>query len=155
VDRRTRPLEFSVGDHVFLKVSPRKGVKRFGKTRKLAPRFVGLFEILERIGEVAYRLALPPQLSSIHNVFHVSMLRKYQPDPTHIIDWGELEVDEELSFEAIPIQVLDRKEQVLRNKTIPLVRILWQTGNVQEETWELETEMRNKHPELFTNSGTF
>ena len=154
-DRRRRPLEFMVGDFVFLKVSPRKGVQRFGKSGKLAPRFVGPFEILERIGEVAYKVALPPQLSNIHNVFHVSMLRKYHPDPTHVIDWGEFEVDEQLSFEIRPLQVLDRKEQVLRTKTIPSVRILWQNGNAQEETWELETEMRNKYPELFSTLGKF
>ncbi|CAL8089942.1 unnamed protein product [Prunus armeniaca] len=89
-DRRRKPLSFNVGDYVFLKVSPRRGVKRFGKTGKLALRFIGPFEILERIGEVAYKLALPPQLSNIHNVFHVSMLRKYESVPTHVLDWGEL-----------------------------------------------------------------
>ncbi|CAL9030488.1 unnamed protein product [Prunus brigantina] len=82
-DQRRKPLSFYVGDYVFLKVSPRRGVKRFGKIGKLAPRFIGPFEILERIGEVAYKLALPPQLSNTHNVFPVSILRKYEPDPTH------------------------------------------------------------------------
>jgi len=76
-DRRIRPLEFSVGDHVFLKVSPMKGISRFGMKGKLSPRFVGPFEILERIGDVAYRLALPPKLGNLHDVFHVSILRKY------------------------------------------------------------------------------
>ncbi|CAL8153029.1 unnamed protein product [Prunus armeniaca] len=93
-DRRTRPLKFNIGDHVFLKVSPRKGVKRFGKSGKLAPRFIGPFEVLQQIGEVAYKLALPPQFSNVHNVLHVSMLRKYEPDPAHILDWGELNIDE-------------------------------------------------------------
>ncbi|CAL2240309.1 unnamed protein product [Prunus armeniaca] len=151
-DRRSKPLSFNVGDYVFLKVSPRRGVKRFGKTRKLAPRFIGPFEILERIGEVAYKLALPPQLSNIHNVFHVSMLRKYEPNPTHVLDWGELNLDEELSFEERPIQILDHKEQVLHTKIISLVKVLWLHGNTEEATWELETEIRKKYPELFSNS---
>ncbi|KAL6192197.1 hypothetical protein ACLB2K_038584 [Fragaria x ananassa] len=153
-DRRTRPLEFEVGDHVFLKVSPRKGIQRFGKTGKLAPRFIGPFEILERKGEVAYRVALPPQLSSIHNVFHVSMLQKYEPDPTHILDWADLDVDEQLSFEDRPIQILDRKDKVLRTKSIPIVKVLWQHRNMEEATWELETEMRENYPELFMDLGT-
>ena len=85
-DTRRRPLEFEVGDHVFLKVMPKRGVIRFRKRRKLSPRYIGPFEVLERVGAVAYRLALPPSLSSIHEVFHVSMLRKYTPDPTHIVD---------------------------------------------------------------------
>ena len=83
---RRRPLEFEVGDHVFLKVMPKRGVVRSGKRGKLSPRFIGPFEILERIGVVAYRLALPPNMSGVHEVFHVSMLRKYTPDPSHVVD---------------------------------------------------------------------
>ena len=85
-DIRRRPLEFEVGDHVFLKVMPKRGVIRFGKRGKLSPRYIGPFEVLERVGAVACRLALPPSLSSVHEEFHVSMLRKYTPDPTHIVD---------------------------------------------------------------------
>ena len=83
---RHRPLEFEVGDHVFLKVMPKRGVVRSGKRGKLSPRFIGPFEVLERIGIVAYRLALPPNMSGVHEVFHVSMLRKYTPDPSHVVD---------------------------------------------------------------------
>ena len=90
---RRRPLEFKVGDHVFLKVMPKGGVVRFGKRGKLSPRFIGPFEILERIGVVAYRLALPPSMSGVHEVFHVSMLRKYTPNLAHGVDWGQIEVD--------------------------------------------------------------
>ena len=90
---RRRPLEFEVEDHVFSKVIPKRGVVRFGKRGKLSPRFIGPFEILERIGTVAYRLALPPSMSGVHEVFHVSMLRKYTPDPAHVVDWGQIEVD--------------------------------------------------------------
>ena len=85
-DIRHRPLEFEVGDHVFLKVMPKRGVVRFGKRGKLAPKYIGPFEILERVGTYAYRLALPPSLSGVHEVFHVSMLRKYTPDPAHVVD---------------------------------------------------------------------
>ena len=82
---------------------------RFGKSGKLSPRFIGPFEILERIGEAAYRLALPPQLSGVHDVFHVSMLRKYEPDPSHVLDWTDLEVDEDASYEERPVRVMDRR----------------------------------------------
>ena len=88
---RRQPLEFKVGDHVFLKVMAKRRVVRFGKRGKLSPRFIGPFEILERIGTVAYRLALPPSMSGFHEVFHVSMLRKYTPDPAHMVGWGQIE----------------------------------------------------------------
>ena len=108
-DRRRQPLPLRPGDHVFLKVSPRRGVLRFGKKGKLSPRFIGPFEILDRVGEVAYRLALPPQLSQVHNVFHVSMLRKYQENSSHsshILDWKEIEVDQDVSYEEQPLHIL-------------------------------------------------
>ena len=79
-------MEFSVGDHVFLKISPKKGLMHFGHSRKLSPRFIGPFEILDRVRAVAYRLALPLRLTNVHNVFHVLMLRKYEPDPSHVLD---------------------------------------------------------------------
>ena len=85
---RRRPLEFEVGDHVFLKVMPKRGVVRFVKRGKLSPRFIGTFEILERVDTVAYQLALPPSMSGVHEVCHVSMLRKYAPEPAHVVDWG-------------------------------------------------------------------
>ncbi|KAL5573266.1 hypothetical protein UlMin_022863 [Ulmus minor] len=124
-DKRRRPLEFQVGDLVFLKVAPMKGVMRFGKKGKLSPRYIGPFEILERIGKVAYRLALPPELLSVHNVFHVSMLRKYISDPSHILEHEPIKVHEDLSYEEQPVQILDRKDKTLRNKVIPLVKVLW------------------------------
>ena len=111
-DVRCRPLEFEVGDHVFLKVMPKRGVVRFGKRRKLSPRFIGPFEILERIDTVAYRLALPPNMSGIHEVFHVSMLQKYTPDPTHVVDWGQIEVDTDGTFEEGSVCIVDSRDQV-------------------------------------------
>ena len=117
-------LEFEIGDHVFLKVMPKRGVVRFGKRGKKLPRFIGPFEILERIGTVAYRLALPPSMSGAHEVFHVSMLWKYTPDPAHVVDWGQIEVDTDGTFEEGPVCLLDSSDQVLRRKTVRIVRVL-------------------------------
>ena len=97
----------------------------FGKKGKLSPRYVGSFEIIERIGEVAYRLALPPALSRLHDVFHVSMLKKYLHDPSHILSYESLDVDPKLTYEAKLVEILDRKDKVLRNKIVPLIKVLW------------------------------
>ena len=112
-DIQRRPLAFEVGNHVFLKVMPKRGVARFGKCGKLSPKFIGPFEILERIGTAAYQLALPPSMSGVHEVFYISMLRKYTPDPTHVVDWGQIEVDTYGTFEEGPICILDSRDQVL------------------------------------------
>ena len=127
-DVRRRPLEFEVGDHVFLKVMPKKGVVRFGKSGKLSSRFIGPFEILERVGIVAYRLAIPPSMLGVHEVFHVSMLRKYTPDPSHMVDWGQIKVDTDGTFEEGPVCIVDSLDQVLRCKTVRLVLVLWSEG---------------------------
>ena len=123
-DRRRRPLEFEVGDNVFLKVMPKRGVVRFNKRGKLMPRYIGPFETLEMVGTIAYRLALPPSLSGVHEVFHVSMLRKYTPGPTHVVDWGEITVDNDGTFEEGPVHFLDSRDQVLQHKTVQLVKVL-------------------------------
>ena len=154
VDVRRRPLEFEVGDHVFLKVMPKRGVVKFGKRRKLSPRFIGPFEILERIGAVAYRLALPPSMSGVHEVFHVSMLRKYTPDPAHVVDWGQIEVDTDGTFEEGPVCIVDSRDQVLWRKTVRLVLVLWRHYGVEEYTWEREDTMRATYPFLFRDEGT-
>ena len=112
-DVRRRPLEFEVGDHAFLKVMHKRGVVRFGKRGKLSPRLIGPFEILETIGTIAYRLALPPSMLGVHEVFHVSMLRKYIPDPAHVVDWGKIEVDTDETFEEGPVCIVDSRDQVL------------------------------------------
>ena len=112
-DVRRRPLEFEVRDHVFLKVMPKKGVIRFGKRKKLSSRFIGPFEILERVGTVAYRLTLPPSMLGVHEVFHVSMLQRYTLDPAHVVDWGEIEVDTDGTFEEGPVCIMDSRDQVL------------------------------------------
>ena len=124
-DRRRRPLQFDMGDHVFLKVMPKRGVIGFSKRGKLLPRFIEPFKVLERVGVVAYWLALPSSLVGVHEVFHVFMLRKYTLDPTHMVDWGELVVDADGSFEEGPVRTIDSRDQVLRHKTVRLVKVLW------------------------------
>ena len=152
---RRRPLEFKVSDRVFLKVMPKRGVIRFRRHGKLLPRFIGPFEILERIGSVAYRLALPPSMLGVHEVFHVSMLRKYTPDPAHMVDWGQIEVDTDGTFEEGPVCIVDSRDQVLRRKTVRLVRVLWQHCGVEESTWEREGTMWATYPFLFRDEGTW
>ena len=112
-------------------------------------RYVGPFEILKQVGKVAYELALPPHMQHVHNVFHVSMIKKYRPDSNHVIEYEPIEVQSYLSYEERPIQILDRKEKVLRNKTVVMVRVLWRNPKVEESTWELESDMLEKYPQLF------
>ena len=113
---------------------PKRGVVRFGKQGKLSPRFIRPFEVLKRVGAVAYRLALSPSLSGVHEVFHVSMLRMYTPDPVHVVNWGELVIDVDGTFEEGPMRIMDSREQVLRCKTVRLVKVLWKHRGVEEAT---------------------
>ncbi|GKA87054.1 putative nucleotidyltransferase, ribonuclease H [Tanacetum coccineum] len=122
-DRHRRALGFKPGDRVFLKVSPCRGVRRFVLKGKLSPRFISPFEILDRVGKVSYRLALPPQLSHVHNVFHVSLLRGYNYHPYHVVQYPFDKIREDLSFAEEPEAILDRQERVMRKKTIPLVKV--------------------------------
>ncbi|CAN6698020.1 unnamed protein product [Malus baccata var. baccata] len=131
-------LVYEVGDWVFLKLSSWKGVVRFGKRGKLSPRYIGPYEIVERVGEVAYRLALPPELAKVHNVFHVSMLRKYISDPSHLILPQPLEINPDLTYNEVPVTIRDWKDKVLRNKTVRMVKVLWRNHSVEEATWETE-----------------
>ena len=126
-----------------------KGVMCFRKKGKLSPRYIGPFEILERIGKIDYRLALPPELSLVHNVFHVSMLWKYVSDSSHILENELIEVHEDLEYDEQSVQILDWKDKTLRNKVIPLVKVLWRNQKVEEATSEREDEMRMKYLHLF------
>ena len=121
----------------------------------MSPRYIGPFKILEKVGMVAYWLALPPSLLGVHRVFHVSMLRKYTPNPAHVVDWGELVVDTDGTFEEGPMRILDSRYQVLRRKTVRLVKVLWQHRGVEEATWEREDTMCTSYPFLFENGGTW
>ena len=154
IDVRRQPLEFEVGDHVSLKVIPKRGVVRFGKRGKLSPRFIGPFEILERIGTVAYRLTLSPNMTGVHEAFHVSMLRRYTPDPAHMVDWGQIEIDTDGTFEEGPGCIVCSRDQVLRRKTVRLVGVLWRHCGVEESTWEHEDTMRATYPFSFRDEGT-
>ena len=152
-DLRRKDIEFQIGDKVFLKVSPWKKVLRFGRKGKLSPRFIGPYEIIERVGPVAYRLMLPPELEKIHNVFHVSMLRRYRSDPSHVICPTEIEINPDMSYEEEPISILAREIKELRNKKIPLVKVLWHKHGVEEATWESEDTMKERYPNLFTSKN--
>ncbi|XP_038896631.1 uncharacterized protein LOC120084893 [Benincasa hispida] len=106
-------------------------------------------EIIERVCPIAYKLQLPLELTRIHNVFHVSMLRKYVPDPMHVLVDQPIQLRENMSYDEDPVQILDRKEQVLMNKTIPLVKVLWNNHGVEKATWEYEEQVKKKYPQLF------
>ncbi|KAI3825312.1 hypothetical protein L1987_06794 [Smallanthus sonchifolius] len=148
-DKRRRDLEFQVGDMVLLKVSPWKGIIRFRKHGKLSPKFVRPFKILARVGQVAYRLDLPVELSGIHPTFHVSHIRKCLADDTAQIPYNEIEVDNNLNYVEEPIAILDRAEKRLCNKSIHLLKVQWKHRKGSEATWEKEDEMRGLYPQLF------
>ncbi|KAK8949163.1 hypothetical protein KSP39_PZI006059 [Platanthera zijinensis] len=148
VNRRRSDLEFSVEDLVFLKVSPMVGVKRFGKNRKLDPRYVGPFRILERIGVSAYRLDLPASFPGVHNVFHVSQLRKCVRSSGQVLD-DVPQLEPNLSYVEVPVRILDTQDRVLRTKSIPMVKVLWKNQDLESATWELESAMREAHPHFF------
>ncbi|KAM0014544.1 putative nucleotidyltransferase, Ribonuclease H [Helianthus debilis subsp. tardiflorus] len=153
-DKRRKPLEFQVGDRVLLKVSPWKGVVRFGKRGKLNPRYVGPFEITERIGKVAYRLNLPTELGAVHNVFHVSNMKKCLSDETLIVPFKELTIDERLQFVEKLVEITDRDVKVLKDTRIPLVRVRWNSHRGPEYTWEREDQMELEYHQLFRNRAT-
>ena len=111
---------------------------KFGKKGKLSPRFIGPYEVIEKVGPVAYRLALPPDLEKIHNVFHVSMLRRYRSDSTHVVSSETIELRPDLTYEEEPVEILAREVKQLRNKKIPLVKVLWRNHKTEEATWESE-----------------
>ena len=148
-DNRRKPLEFQVGDRVLLKVSPWKGTVRFGKRGKLNPRYIGPFEIIARVGPVAYKLHLPHELSNIHPVFHVSNLKKCLSDETLVIPLDEIEIDENLNFVEEPIEIMDREVKRTKQSRIPLVKVRWNAKRGPEFTWEREDSMKQKYPQLF------
>ena len=134
---------------MFLKVSLSQEINHFGKKGKLKPRYIGPFEVLQRVGTLAYRIALPPELSHVHDVFHVSMLQNYVHDPMHAINHYPLAISEDLSYIKKSIEILDLRDQVLRNKIIPLIRVLWQNHTWEEYTWEHKYEFQERYPFLF------
>ncbi|XP_009800237.2 uncharacterized protein [Nicotiana sylvestris] len=145
-DVRRRDLEFDEEGWVFLKVSPMKGVMRFGKKGKLSPRYVGPYKII-RCG---VRVDLPLELEAVHPVFHVSMLRKCIGDPSHITPIEDIHIAEDLFYVEVPVAILDRQVRKLRTKEVASVKVLWRNNNIEEMTWEAEEEMRKKYPHIFT-----
>nr|GEV95148.1 putative reverse transcriptase domain-containing protein [Tanacetum cinerariifolium] len=149
-DKRMKPLEFSIGDYVLLKVSPRKGVVRFGKKGKLTPRFVRPFEIIEKVGLVAYRLDLPVELDGVHDTFHVSNLKKCLADPTLQVPLDEIQVDDKLNFMEEPVEIMKREFKKLKQSRIAIVKVRWNSKRGLDFTWEREDQMKLKYPHLFS-----
>ncbi|KAI3686868.1 hypothetical protein L1987_80557 [Smallanthus sonchifolius] len=149
-DNRRKPLEFQVGDMVLLKVSPWKGVVRFGKKGKLAPRYVGPFKILKKVGKVAYKLDLPSELSNVHPTFHISNLKKCLADENLHIPLDEVHIDEKMHFVEKPTEIMDREVKKLKRSCIPIVKVRWESKRGLEFTWEREDQMKSKYPHLFS-----
>jgi hypothetical protein len=147
-DKKRQSTLFLVGDHVYLRVSPMKGVQRFGVKGKLAPRYVGPFLIVEQCGPVAYRLELPAHLSAVHNIFHVSQLRKCLRVPEKVLDIEKLQVEPDLVYPEYPIKIVDHKTRVTRNQTSEFYKVQWSNHSEREATWETEEFVRTKCPEL-------
>ncbi|XP_070010114.1 uncharacterized protein [Nicotiana sylvestris] len=148
-DRKVRGVSYMVGEKVSLRVLPMKGMMRFKKKGKLSPRYIGPFEVLERIGEVAYKLALPPSLSGIHLVFHVSMPQNCYGDPSYVLEFNTIQLEGDLTYDMEPVAILDRHVRKLRSKNIASVTVHWRSQPVDEATWETEQKMRRSYPHLF------
>ncbi|GJY61582.1 hypothetical protein Tco_0462239 [Tanacetum coccineum] len=151
IDYRRKPLEFEVGDRVLLRVSPWKGVVRFGKKGKLAPRYVEPFKILKRIGLVAYRLRLLKELNSVHDTFHVSNLKKCLADASLHVPLDEIKVDKTLRFVKEPVEIMDREIKKLKRRKIALVKVRWNSKRGPDFTWEYKDRMRIKYLQLFVD----
>ncbi|XP_043710646.1 uncharacterized protein LOC122659614 [Telopea speciosissima] len=152
--RRRQHIQFRVGEKAFLKVSPIKGVVRFGKRGKLSPRYIGPYEVVARVGAVANQLALPPSLANVHDVFHVSILRQYIPDSSHLLPQQPAELIADLTYEEVPEEIVDVKEHNLRNRTISFVKLRWCNHSVAEASWEREDLMKERYPYLFGLPGS-
>nr|GEZ64927.1 putative reverse transcriptase domain-containing protein [Tanacetum cinerariifolium] len=150
-DKRRKPLDFSIDDYVLLKVSSWKGVVRFRKKGKLAPRFVGPFEIIEKVGPVAYRLDLPEELNDVHDTFHVSNLKKCLGDLTLQVPLDEIQADAKLNFVEEPWEILDRVFKKLKLSRIAIVKVRWNSKCGLEFTWEHEDQMKLKYLHLFSD----
>ncbi|GJR89982.1 putative reverse transcriptase domain-containing protein [Tanacetum coccineum] len=150
-DKRRKPLEFSVGDYVLLKVSPWKGVVCFGKKGKLALRFVRPFEIIEKVGPMAYRIDFPEELNGVHDKFHVSNHKKCLADPTLKVPFDEIQVDAKLDFVEEPVEILEREFRKLKRSRIAIVKVRWNSKRGPEFTWKRKDQMKLKYPHLFSD----
>jgi hypothetical protein len=148
-DHRRRELSFEVGDFVYLKVSPMRGLRRFKVWGKLAPRFIGPFKILEKRCEVAYQLELPSQLSDMHDVFHISQLKKCLRVPEEQLPMEDMDAKEDLSYQEYPVKILEMSERVTRNKRIKMCKVQWSHHIEEQATWEREEELKAEFPSFF------
>jgi hypothetical protein len=147
-NKRCRPLQFEAGDHVYLKVSPMKGMKRFGVTGKLSPRYIGPFPILEKCENVTYKLELPPSLAGVHDIFHISQLKKCLKAPVDVVLPEVAPLDTDLTYPEHPSKILDQKSRVTRRKTIKFYKIQWSNHTEGEATWESEDFLCSRHPDF-------
>ena len=159
-DSKRKEVTYEVGDRAYLRVSPLRGVKRFGVKGKLAPRFVGPYRILERMGEVAYKLELPEGLLGVHDVFHVSQLKKCHAEMADIplndtVPLEAIQLDNNLTYEEKPVKILEFDSQVTRNKVIKFRKVQWSHHTEEEATWEREEDIRKDHPHLFSSQPEF
>jgi hypothetical protein len=152
-DKRRKDLSFEVGDFVYLKVSPMRGTRRFKVEGKLAPRYVGPFKIVDNKGEVAYQLELPPQLSDVHDVFHVSQLKKCLRVPEEQLQMEELDLGGDLAYSERPVKILDITERVTHSKVIKMCKVQWSHHTEDEAIWEHEEELRADYPELLPSAS--
>jgi hypothetical protein len=147
-NKRPRPLEFEVGNHVYLRVSPMNGMKRFGVKGKLASRYIGPFLILEKCGTVAYKLDLPPSLTGVHDIFHISQLKKCLKAPVDVVLPEVTPLEADLSYPERPIKVLDQKDRITRYKAIKFFKVQWSNCSEEDATWESEDFLHSRHPDF-------
>jgi hypothetical protein len=151
-DKAKAPREFEVSNYVYLKVSPTKGIQRFGVKGKLAPRYIGPYVVTEKFGSVAYRIRLPERLSVVHNVFHVSQLKKCEQIPeAQIIEETNAEVEPDLSLAEYPMKVLDQKERQTKRQNVKMYKIQWSHHTEEEPTWETEHFLNTKYPDFLSS----
>ena len=154
-DSKHRDVAYEIGDRAYLRVSPLRGVKRFGIKGKLAPRFIGPYKVLARRGEVAYQLELPEGLT-VHDVFHVSQLKKCHPEMAETplrdtVPLDEVQLENDLTYEEKPIKILETAERITRTKTIRFCKVQWNHHSEEEATWEREEDLKAEHPQLFAS----
>jgi hypothetical protein len=147
-DKRCSPLEFEVGDHVYLRISPMKGVRCFGIKGKLAPRYIALYPIIDKYGPTSYQVELPAKLSGVHNVFHVSQLKKCLKPPTDVVVEDTIPLEPDLTYKAHPIRVLDQQDRVTCNRNTRFYKIQWNNHSEDEAAWEHDEFLRSNYPEF-------